>query len=1140
MKKSTLTEDKAEQTPTGGVLVGKRKGQTIIHDKGTLSGYLVGRTHAEGGIKAVNKSTGQPLEMQGGEIIITAPAVSDTTKNEFNGKMMTNREVLSAINEKGGGVSFAKGGDIPKNIKRTGASYKYGGKTMTDHEIYKRITGGHLADGMTLSQISKKHNVSLKDLQTQVDMGMKSESEHTSSKSEQMKIVKDHLFENPKYYSLLKRAGLKHGGRINKISIVRNTKRANSQTKDLNNLSDVLDIDADGVYGAETGLFDNGGSVKEAVEYVTIGSQSENPYMDIEKVKHYNFIDFKDFVRGLYNVTGATNKRLIFLCVNNEDSFSEANINISKGKNTNKNFNPFTGSFDAFFKNISDKLVAREYDWNKWGGVITSKTTPSQTSNQISPDNDSVISIMVLDKDKTTIATATNVDELSEILKQAQRDKIQEFKLKYIFNDSSIFRAYYVSWIEDTPSMGTDINPSKTSATELKEWLKLRTDLKSKKFNLDYFFSKGGSSSFTTPTSNTTTSGKFSSGDIDAFEQIDGIVDKYDITFVGITEWDKGADTTDFDIVDTLTGDVFQLRRYKTSLGVQTEDVDKKKSEALIKDYLEWKKTQPKGSASANATTSATQQSNTQTQNNSISKDIAENIANDNRVTACFFTDSNANEDVRHYLKKIWEYFVNMLEQDINAQSFFHFENKDNKSISVKARVRYGTNSFEGDDLFIKKGITKDEFYLLIFDRYPELDFSYVLYDFEIDFYNEYKSTQKILSKSTPSQTSTQNAPNEDEDWVKKFTADLDKLTTYLPNDQDFAPELSKERKDLNALIKLLPSFQQSKYAVERAKILNEIKKLHYKLTYEGFIKPNEASSSDSDLFTPQGLLDYYFTQATQNPTAELEPACELPTPNGEKSKLPMSAYLNVRTPQFKNWFGDWEKAYETGNYVNCSKMIDPDTKEPKIYFHGVRKFVPNFGQFSNMGQGVVRPYGAFEPPSFPASYFAGEKDYAKFYGGVAENMPTPSTDYKPFIYKVFLSVKNPISLLPLDFMLSYKDFMDYIYVGYGVKVEPNQDLLNQLNNDITTKNPMWIYVRRDIGFIEMLKDYGYDAIFQIGDIPVFLPDGSVEPDRTKHLQEVEYLTFYPSQVKSATVKKSFYFDFFNDIRFKNGGYVCI
>ena len=105
MKKSTLTENKAEQTPTGGVLVGKRQGQTIIHNKGTLSGYLVGKTHAEGGIKAVNKSTGQALEMQGGEVVITAPAVSDQTKREFEGKMMTNREILSAINEKGGGGS---------------------------------------------------------------------------------------------------------------------------------------------------------------------------------------------------------------------------------------------------------------------------------------------------------------------------------------------------------------------------------------------------------------------------------------------------------------------------------------------------------------------------------------------------------------------------------------------------------------------------------------------------------------------------------------------------------------------------------------------------------------------------------------------------------------------------------------------------------------------------------------------------------------------------------------------------------------------------------------------------------------------------------------------------------------------------
>jgi hypothetical protein len=208
MKKATLTEDKAEKTPTGGVLVGKREGQTIIHNKGTLSGYLVGKTHAEGGIKAVNKSTGQPLEMQGGEVVITAPAVSDQTKREFEGKMMTNREILSAINEKGGGVAFAKGGDIPKKIKRTGASYKYGGKTMTDHEIYKYITGGGIAEDFSIRDIANIHQVPLAELKEEVRIGMIAESEHKADKKDQMEIVKDHLLENPKYYTLLKKAGL--------------------------------------------------------------------------------------------------------------------------------------------------------------------------------------------------------------------------------------------------------------------------------------------------------------------------------------------------------------------------------------------------------------------------------------------------------------------------------------------------------------------------------------------------------------------------------------------------------------------------------------------------------------------------------------------------------------------------------------------------------------------------------------------------------------------------------------------------------------------------------------------------------------------------------------------------------------------
>jgi rubrerythrin len=126
------------------------------HGSGNVGGVLVGKRHSEGGIKAVNKSTNQPLEMEGGEVVITRNAVSDDTKREFEGKMMTNREILSKINESGGGVSFADGGDIPETIHTSGKEYKYGGKMMKDHEIVSSCGCKHsMADGGEVKDANK-------------------------------------------------------------------------------------------------------------------------------------------------------------------------------------------------------------------------------------------------------------------------------------------------------------------------------------------------------------------------------------------------------------------------------------------------------------------------------------------------------------------------------------------------------------------------------------------------------------------------------------------------------------------------------------------------------------------------------------------------------------------------------------------------------------------------------------------------------------------------------------------------------------------------------------------------------------------------------------------------------------------------
>ena len=66
--------------------------------------------------------------------------------------MMTNRQILSEINQSGGGVSFfADGGEIPDNVKfDCNAQYEYGGKTMCGKDLAKKMAkGGAVDDDMS-------------------------------------------------------------------------------------------------------------------------------------------------------------------------------------------------------------------------------------------------------------------------------------------------------------------------------------------------------------------------------------------------------------------------------------------------------------------------------------------------------------------------------------------------------------------------------------------------------------------------------------------------------------------------------------------------------------------------------------------------------------------------------------------------------------------------------------------------------------------------------------------------------------------------------------------------------------------------------------------------------------------------------
>ena len=64
--------------------------------------------------------------------------------------------------------------------------------------------------------------------------------------------------------------------------------------------------------------------------------------------------------------------------------------------------------------------------------------------------------------------------------------------------------------------------------------------------------------------------------------------------------------------------------------------------------------------------------------------------------------------------------------------------------------------------------------------------------------------------------------------------------------------------------------------------------------------------------------------------------------PNGKPSNLTEQQYNQVRTPEFKNWFGDWEN-----DPANASKVVD-ENGEPLVVFHGTRKSFDTFDAKAN------------------------------------------------------------------------------------------------------------------------------------------------------------------------------------------------
>jgi len=95
--------------------------------------------------------------------------------------------------------------------------------------------------------------------------------------------------------------------------------------------------------------------------------------------------------------------------------------------------------------------------------------------------------------------------------------------------------------------------------------------------------------------------------------------------------------------------------------------------------------------------------------------------------------------------------------------------------------------------------------------------------------------------------------------------------------------------------------------------------------------------------------------------------------PNGKQSNLTDSQYKLVRTPAFKEWFGDWEF-----NPSEASKVVD-ENGEPLVVYHGTNAEFFIFGEGKN--KNILDEYQEDYAFQKKVNYFHKSKEYSETFG---------------------------------------------------------------------------------------------------------------------------------------------------------------
>jgi hypothetical protein len=224
----------------------------------------------------------------------------------------------------------------------------------------------------------------------------------------------------------------------------------------------------------------------------------------------------------------------------------------------------------------------------------------------------------------------------------------------------------------------------------------------------------------------------------------------------------------------------------------------------------------------------------------------------------------------------------------------------------------------------------------------------------------------------------------------------------------------------------------------------------------------------------------------------------ELLAPNGKPSNLTAEQYQLVRTPEFKEWFGDWEN-----DPKNASKVVD-ENGEPKVV--------------ARMDYERKYKY-ADEYPIFFC-----EKEDVKYFTEFGENE----------IY-VFLNIKNPI-------IIQFGQSWDNVPYDELMKVFSEQDLTDMINYEWNENYKSW---GEYLNSLHDSEQFLFSTDIISGHVKnKGLNDGVIiyDIDETSNhdVNTNDFIAFNSNQIKLADGTNTTFDGNNPDIRFDEGGEVII